>query len=71
MGCAGLRGYVSSCPEASHWVLPQVAALIARYLVGGGRLDKATLDLLASFHPAYLCSLSPEQLGDVQQDVVW
>ncbi|XP_036159011.1 mesothelin-like isoform X2 [Myotis myotis] len=49
----------------------QVAALIARYLVGGGRLDKATLDLLASFHPAYLCSLSPEQLGYVQQDVVW
>lgn len=49
----------------------QVAALIARYVVGGGQLDKVTLDLLASFHPAYLCSLSPEQLGYVQPDVVW
>lgn len=49
----------------------QVAALIARYLGGGGQLDKATLDLLASFHPAYLCSLSPEQLAYLQQDVVW
>ncbi|XP_015992158.2 mesothelin isoform X3 [Rousettus aegyptiacus] len=49
----------------------QVAALIARYLVGGGQLDKATLDTLASFHPTYLCFLSPEQLRSVQQDVVW
>ncbi|XP_036316131.1 mesothelin [Pipistrellus kuhlii] len=49
----------------------QVAALIARYVAGGGQLDRATLDLLASFHPAYLCSLSPEQLAYVQQDVVW
>lgn len=49
----------------------QVAALIARYLVGGGQLDKATLDTLASFHPTYLCFLSPEQLSSVQQDVVW
>lgn len=49
----------------------QVAALIARYLVGGGQLDKVTLDMLASFHPTYICSLSPEQLSLVQQDVVW
>ncbi|XP_019504009.1 PREDICTED: mesothelin isoform X1 [Hipposideros armiger] len=49
----------------------QVAALIARYVVVGGQLDKATLDMLSSFHPAYLCSLSPEQLSSVQQDVVW
>lgn len=48
-----------------------MAALIARYLVGGGQLDKATLDTLASFHPTYLCFLSPEQLSSVQQDVVW
>ncbi|XP_066134468.1 mesothelin-like [Saccopteryx bilineata] len=48
----------------------QVAALIARYLVGGGQLDKVTLDMLASFHPTYLCSLSPEQLSFMQQDVV-
>ncbi|XP_024408917.2 mesothelin isoform X2 [Desmodus rotundus] len=50
---------------------PQVAALIARYVVGGGQLDKVTLDMLASFHPTYLCSLSPEQLGFVQEDVLW
>ncbi|XP_036890479.1 mesothelin isoform X2 [Sturnira hondurensis] len=49
---------------------PQVAALIARYVVGGGQLDKATLDMLASFRPTYLCSLSPEQLGFVHEDVL-
>lgn len=54
-----------------HKMDAQVAALIARYLVGGGQLDKATLDTLASFHPTYLCFLSPEQLSSVQQDVVW
>ncbi|KAM8780167.1 mesothelin-like [Rhynchonycteris naso] len=48
----------------------QVAALIARYVVEGGQLDKVTLDMLASFHPTYLCSLSPEQLSFMQQDVV-
>ncbi|XP_057603876.1 mesothelin isoform X1 [Hippopotamus amphibius kiboko] len=49
----------------------QVTALIARYVGGGGQLDKATLDALASFHPTYLCFLSPEQLGSVQLSVVW
>lgn len=49
----------------------QVAALIARYLIGEGQLDRATLDMLASFRPTYLCFLSPEQLGSVQPDVVW
>uniref|UniRef100_A0A673UB73 Mesothelin n=1 Tax=Suricata suricatta TaxID=37032 RepID=A0A673UB73_SURSU len=48
----------------------QVAALIARYLAGGGELDKATVDALAAFHPTYLCLLSPEQLGAVQLSVV-
>ncbi|KAM7149278.1 mesothelin-like isoform 1-T1 [Molossus nigricans] len=48
----------------------QVAALIARYLVGGGQLDKVTLDMLANFHPSYLCFLSPEHLGLVQENVV-
>ncbi|XP_053527635.1 mesothelin [Artibeus jamaicensis] len=49
---------------------PQVAALIARYVAGGGQLDNATLDTLASFPPTYLCSLSPEQLGLVHEDVL-
>ncbi|XP_039102709.1 mesothelin-like [Hyaena hyaena] len=49
----------------------QVAALIARYVAGGGQLDKATLDALAAFHPTYLCFLSPEQLGSVPHSVVW
>lgn len=62
-----------SLPGPRHLtgLLPQVAALIARYLAVGGQLDKATLDMLASFHPTYLCSLTPEQLGSLQQDVVW
>uniref|UniRef100_A0A452V6N1 Mesothelin n=1 Tax=Ursus maritimus TaxID=29073 RepID=A0A452V6N1_URSMA len=49
----------------------QVAALIARYEAGGGQLDKATLDTLATFSPTYLCFLSPEQLGSVQPSVLW
>lgn len=49
----------------------QVAALIARYVGVGGQLDKATLDMLASFRPAYLCSFSPEHLSSMRQDVVW
>ncbi|KAM5332066.1 mesothelin-like [Glossophaga mutica] len=49
---------------------PQVAALIARYVLGGGQLDNGTLDMLASFHPTYLCSLSPEQLRFVQEGVL-
>ncbi|XP_027967505.1 mesothelin isoform X3 [Eumetopias jubatus] len=49
----------------------QVAALIARYVAGGGRLDKASLDTLATFGPTYLCFLSPEQLSSVQPSVLW
>ncbi|XP_035877014.1 mesothelin isoform X1 [Phyllostomus discolor] len=62
----------ASLPAPRHLtgLLPQVAALIARYVMGGGQLDKVTLDMLASFHPTYLCSLSPEQLGLVQDDVL-
>ncbi|XP_059271992.1 mesothelin-like isoform X1 [Mustela nigripes] len=49
----------------------QVAALIARYVAGGGKLDQATLDMLATFRPAYLCFLSLEQLRSVQHSVLW
>ncbi|XP_044088534.1 mesothelin-like isoform X1 [Neovison vison] len=49
----------------------QVAALIARYVAGGGELDQATLDMLATFRPAYLCFLSLEQLRSVQHSVLW
>lgn len=48
-----------------------MAALIARYVGGGGQLDKAALDTLATFRPAYLCFLRPEQLGSVQLSVLW
>lgn len=64
-------GYTSPCPKPLSGLLPQVAALIARYVGGGGQLDKATLDTLATFRPAYLCSLRPEQLGSVQLSVLW
>ncbi|XP_043417026.1 mesothelin-like [Prionailurus bengalensis] len=64
---------VKSLLEVSkgHKMDAQVAALIARYLVEGGQLDKATLDTLAAFHPTYLCFLSPEQLESVHHSVVW
>ncbi|XP_029076661.1 mesothelin [Monodon monoceros] len=54
-----------------HGMDAQVAALIARYVGGGGQLDKATLDTLATFPATYLCLLSPEQLGFMQLKVVW
>ncbi|XP_036680471.1 mesothelin [Balaenoptera musculus] len=54
-----------------HGMDAQVAALIARYVGGGGQLDKATLDTLATFPATYLCLLSPEQLGFMQLNVVW
>ncbi|XP_045396994.1 mesothelin isoform X1 [Lemur catta] len=49
----------------------QVAALIARYVSGGGQLHRDTLDALAGFRPAYLCSFSPEQLGAVPPSILW
>lgn len=58
-------------PRRLSGLLPQVAALIARYAAGGGQLDKAALDTLATFSPTYLCFLSPEQLGTVQPSVLW
>ena len=67
---AQARGVHLSLPQATEWPLPQVAALIARYVGGGGQLDKAALDALAPFRPAYLCFLCPEQLGSVQLSVL-
>lgn len=58
------------CPMPLSGLLPQVAALIARYVGGGGQLDGATLDILATFRPTYLCFLSPEQLSSIQLSVV-
>uniref|UniRef100_A0A2K6G9M7 Mesothelin n=1 Tax=Propithecus coquereli TaxID=379532 RepID=A0A2K6G9M7_PROCO len=52
-------------------LLPQVAALIAQYVSGGGQLHRDTLDALAAFRPTYLCSFSPEQLGAVPTSVLW
>lgn len=65
------RAYISPCPKPLSGLLPQVAALIARYVGGGGQLDKAALDTLAIFRPAYLCFLRPEQLDSVQLSVLW
>ncbi|XP_006146423.1 mesothelin [Tupaia chinensis] len=49
----------------------QVAALVTRYLGGGGQLDMDTLQALSAFPPASLCLLSPGQLGPVQPSVLW
>ncbi|XP_020032892.1 mesothelin [Castor canadensis] len=49
----------------------QAAALVARYLLGKGQLDKDTLDTLANIRPTYLCILSPEQLDSVPPRVLW
>lgn len=48
----------------------QVAALIKRYVAGGGHLDPDTMQDLADFLPFYICSLSPELLGHVQESVI-
>ncbi|KAK1344651.1 hypothetical protein QTO34_013349 [Cnephaeus nilssonii] len=57
--------------QASHWDPPTGGCPDCLLCGGRGPAGQVTLDLLASFHPAYLCSLSPEQLAYVQQDVVW
>ncbi|MBZ3879716.1 Mesothelin [Sciurus carolinensis] len=49
----------------------QVTALIARYVLGGGRLDQDTMSSLADVRPAYLCFLSAEQLDSVPSRVMW
>lgn len=70
--CAGPWGNaLLPDPRLLRGLLPQVAALIARYVAGGGELDQATLDMLATFRPAYLCFLSLEQLRSVQHSVLW
>lgn len=48
----------------------QVAALVKRYVAGGGHLDLDTMQDLADFLPFYICSLSPELLGHVQESVI-
>ncbi|XP_017366295.1 mesothelin [Cebus imitator] len=52
-------------------LLPQVATLIDRFMMGRRQLDKDTLDTLTAFYPGYLCSLSPEQLGSVPPSLIW
>ncbi|XP_049624805.1 mesothelin [Suncus etruscus] len=49
----------------------QVAMLVKRYVAGGGHLDPDTVQDLATFLPIYVCSLSPELLGHVQESVIW
>ncbi|XP_012593320.2 mesothelin [Microcebus murinus] len=49
----------------------QVAALIARFVSGGGQLQGDTLDALAGFRPTYLCSFGPAQLGAVPPTLIW
>ncbi|XP_045850085.1 mesothelin-like [Meles meles] len=67
----GQKRDAQATPRRLRGLLPQVAALIARYVAGGGELDQATLDVLATFSPAYLCFLSPEQLRSVRHSVLW
>nr|XP_021530886.1 mesothelin-like [Aotus nancymaae] len=50
---------------------PRVATLIDRFMMGRSQLDKDTLDILTTFYPGYLCSLSPEQLGSVPPSLIW
>ncbi|XP_007955680.1 mesothelin [Orycteropus afer afer] len=57
--------------QASQWLLPQVAALIARFVAGGARVDPGTLATVAALSPAHLCRFSPEQLGLLEPHRLW
>uniref|UniRef100_A0A2K5D1B8 Mesothelin n=1 Tax=Aotus nancymaae TaxID=37293 RepID=A0A2K5D1B8_AOTNA len=64
------------CPRPGlHNLIPRaprrVATLIDRFMMGRSQLDKDTLDILTTFYPGYLCSLSPEQLGSVPPSLIW
>jgi hypothetical protein len=69
--CRLVRGTSLLLPRHFSGLLPQAAALVARYLLGKGQLDKDTLDTLANIRPTYLCILSPEQLDSVPPRVLW
>ncbi|XP_004373427.1 mesothelin [Trichechus manatus latirostris] len=57
--------------QAPQQLLPQVAALIARYVACGVQVDEDTLATVATLSPAYLCLLSPEQLEFLQPNILW
>ncbi|KAL4835768.1 hypothetical protein H8958_004775 [Nasalis larvatus] len=81
---APLDGVLTNAPNIARWVrglhspqglfsglLPQVATLIDRFVMGRGQLDKDTLDTLTAFCPGCLCSLSPEQLSSMPPSIIW
>lgn len=50
---------------------PQVIALVACYLRGGGRLDEDIVKALDNIPLSYLCDFSPQDLHSVPSSVMW
>uniref|UniRef100_A0A2K6L3B8 Mesothelin n=1 Tax=Rhinopithecus bieti TaxID=61621 RepID=A0A2K6L3B8_RHIBE len=65
------KGHEMSTQVTICGLLPQVATLIDRFVMGRGQLDKDTLDTLTAFCPGCLCSLSPEQLSSMPPSIIW
>ncbi|KAM4819924.1 LOW QUALITY PROTEIN: mesothelin-like [Thomomys bottae] len=66
-------GTVKDLLQASrgHSTDAQVMALLTRYLLRRGDLDKDTLDFLAGVPPTYLCVLSSRQLESLPLSILW
>lgn len=50
---------------------PQVIALVARYLRGGGQLDEDIVTALDDIPLSYLCDFGPQDLHSLPSSVMW
>lgn len=58
-------------PRSLSDLFPQVIALVACYLRGGGRLDEDIVKVLNGIPLAYLCDFHPQDLYSVPSSVMW
>lgn len=58
-------------PRSLSDFFPQVIALVACYLRGGGRLDEDIVTVLNGIPLAYLCDFHPQDLHSVPSSVMW
>lgn len=60
-----------SLPKLLSGFLPQVIALVARYLRGGGLLDQDIVEALDDIPLTYLCDFRPQDLHSIPSSAMW
>lgn len=58
-------------PRCLSGFFPQVIALVACYLRGGGKLDEDIVKALDNIPLSYLCDFSPQDLHAIPSSVMW